>query len=208
MVSLAAHDHSGSHSQIPTNGIENLAVTAAKIANGTITGTQIASSAISEAKIANLAVTNSKLATNAVSSSKIANGAVGTNQIADDAVDYYKHGPNSVYPEHVGPQVPAIVRRFGGSSTDWELEGSGSYDPSNVRIQFGVFECAYLGQVDVAFSPAFASRPWIMFSVEDSVEIDSQVSFPVGEGFDSHFRFTHFTSGVTAKVFWLAIGPE
>jgi len=207
MVSLAAHDHSGSHPQIPTAGIENLAVTAAKIANGTITGTQLASSAISESKIANGAVTQSKIGTYAVGSSQIASNAVITSKINNDAVTHEKIADNAIYPAMIASGIMEAPRRLGGSSTNWNSPGTSGYNLGGVMMQFGVFECAQFGQVDNYYSPAFSQTPWLMVVAEDSEVTDSQISYHISYSFAEMFRFTHFDSGVTATVHWIAIGP-
>jgi len=72
--------------QVQTTGIENNAVTSAKIPNGAVGTTEIANDAVTAAKIATGAVGTTQIANDAVTAAKIATGAVGTTQIANDAV--------------------------------------------------------------------------------------------------------------------------
>lgn len=84
----------------PTAGIENSAVTTAKIADNSITTEKIdaagldtaalANDAVTTAKIADDAITAAQLATNSVTADAIAAGEVGTVELADDAVTYAK----------------------------------------------------------------------------------------------------------------------
>lgn len=74
------------NNQIDTQGVENLAITEAKVASNAITTNKIASSAVTETKIAAGAVTNSKIGGNAVTFFKMALNSVGTGQIIDGSV--------------------------------------------------------------------------------------------------------------------------
>jgi len=209
MVTLAAHNHSnGNHPQIPTAGIANLAVTASKIANGTITGAQLAGATISEYHLQTNSVSSAKLQTSAVTESKIASSSISTAKLQNDAVDANKLGDNVVSDIHLGFNVMGTLRRFGGDNSNWDAQGTTSYNVDSVRMQFGSFSCAAFAQVDVTYSPAFSNRPWLLISIQDSEEVDSQVSFPIGSSFAEAFRYTHFTSGKTVVCHWIAIGPE
>ncbi len=73
-----------------TWAIDNLAVTAAKIANSAVSTAKIADAAVSTAKIADAAVSTAKIADTAVTSGKLADSAVSTAKIANDAVTYAK----------------------------------------------------------------------------------------------------------------------
>jgi len=77
MVSLAAHDHSGAHDQIPPGGLETGAVTEAKIATGAVTNTKLGALAVTAPKIDGLAVTEGKLGPKSVVASKLGNNIAG-----------------------------------------------------------------------------------------------------------------------------------
>lgn len=208
MVSLAAHDHSGTHPQIPRSGIVDYAIGATQIDANAVTSSKIQSGAVTEAKIGTSAVTNTKIAASAVTDSKIAANAVTNAKIQDGAVDYYAIAANQIGATHLGNEIPAIVRRYGGSSTDWNTPGTSGYSVGNVRMQMGVFTATYLTQVRIIYSPAFSNDPLLFFTFWDANIDDYQISFQGGESFAEEFIFTHFTSGETATVHWLAIGPE
>lgn len=82
----------------PTAGIENLAVTTGKLADGAVTTAKVtplssgayADSSVITAKINDAAVTTAKIATDAVTTTVIADGAVTTNKVATSAVTYDK----------------------------------------------------------------------------------------------------------------------
>ena len=210
MVILADHDHSrANHPKIDTGGLEDLAVTGSKIAIGGVSGTQLASSAVSASKLGSNAVETAKIKASAVTESKIASDAITASKIADDAINAAGMIANNlISTNHIGNYIAAIVKRFGGSSASWNSPGTGAYSTGNVRIQMGVFECAAFAQVDVTYSPAFSQTPFLMMSEVNAQEIDSQISFPFESSFAEAFRFTHFSTGVTVEMHWLAIGPE
>lgn len=66
--------------------LNDLIITAAKLADGAVTSGKIGSNAVTSAKLADLAVEAAKLADSAVTATKIANLAVGTAAIADAAI--------------------------------------------------------------------------------------------------------------------------
>lgn len=95
------HDHSfGKGTQIPTGGIADGAITAAKIAGGTIPTLSLTNASVTTAKLANSAVTTAKIGTGQVTSGSIADGTIQTADIAaaqitnaliaNDAVDATK----------------------------------------------------------------------------------------------------------------------
>lgn len=91
---------------VGTSGIEDKAVTSAKIATSgvetaniaayAVTGGKIADNAVVESKLQNGAVTTSKIANLNVTTEKIANGAVATDKLADGAVSTAKLEANAV----------------------------------------------------------------------------------------------------------------
>ena len=211
MVILGAHDHSrANHPKIDTGGLEDLAVTASKIAIGGVGGTQLASGAVSASKLGISSVTPDKIQAQAVTAGKIDTDAVTSSKIADGAINAIGQIANNLLKtQHIGQQIAAIVNRFGGSSTNWSSAGTTAQGGSqNFRIQFGRFTCAAFAQVDIDYSPAFSLPPWLMMSDIHSLEIDYQISYDPLKSFEENFRFTHFTTGETADMHWIAIGPE
>lgn len=82
----------------PTAGIDNLAITTDKLADGAVTTAKVtplssgayADNSIITAKINDAAVTTAKIATSAVTTSSIADGAITTGKVAADAITYEK----------------------------------------------------------------------------------------------------------------------
>src|SRR4051794_15034488 len=82
---LDVHDHTpGRGVQLPSAALQDLAVTLAKLADGSV----------STGKLQDLAVTLGKLAANSVDATKIVDGSVGTNELADGSVTPTKLDPN------------------------------------------------------------------------------------------------------------------
>lgn len=154
--------------KVATSMIDDLAVTAIKLA----------ADAVETAKIANLAVTLGKIANDAVDNTKIRNsgalsvigrsvnstgdpadisatvdgqvlrrsgtglgfGEVATAGIADLAVTLGKLAADSVDDTKAGNRVPQFIRRKGGDASSWLVYGTTNYTPTTVRMQAGVFE--------------------------------------------------------------------
>lgn len=131
MVTLASHDHSGSHPQIPSSGLASGAVTAGKIASGGVSAAnQLASNVVETAKILNNAVTGEKIASNAIDDTK------------------------------VGNRVPMFTRRQGNSSTQWYVQGSTNYTPGAVKMQAGIASVDQYGTT-ITFPQSFAYSPLV-----------------------------------------------
>jgi hypothetical protein len=76
-LSLDTHDHSpGRGVRIPTAGLQDGSVTAAKLAVGAVTGDALADGSVGTAKLADHSVTRPKLADNSVSDTAIADAAI------------------------------------------------------------------------------------------------------------------------------------
>jgi len=88
------HTHTGSNDgpQIPTTGLENLAVTTAKIYALAVTTDKINDLAVTTGKINDLAVTAAKIGSLAVTTAKIDNYAVTTPKLGDASVTTIKIG--------------------------------------------------------------------------------------------------------------------
>jgi len=80
----------------PTAGIDNLAVTNAKIAENAITTAKIDAAGLATAGIGNLAVTGAKIADATITSGKFQAGAVNTAALENDAVTTVKVNNNAV----------------------------------------------------------------------------------------------------------------
>lgn len=198
LLELKAHDHTTDTPQIPTAGIENSAVTSTKLGTSAVTNTKLGPDAVTGSKIADGAVDTEHLAASAVTNAKIEDGAV----------DYLAIANNTLNKNHLGNEIPAIVKRFGGSATDWNTAGTSGYSVGEVRMQMGVFTAAFSTAVRIIYSPSFSNDPLLFFTFWDG-NIDSyQISFQAGESYAKEFIFTHFTTSETATVHWLAIGPE
>jgi hypothetical protein len=220
MVTLAAHDHAGTHPQIPSGGIASgaiipgklsaLAVQAGNIATGAINAAaQLASNVVETSKIKNLNVTSGKLAANAVIAGKIADGAVDTAAIlANDIVDDTK----------VGDRVAQVYRRQGGLAGSWQAAGTTAFSPGPVRIQCGTIgwtgSSAPSGTKLVTFPIEFGDPPIHFvqaYSLTDPIVVTTVTSNavpPFTTGLQIFWE-THDGSNLTSVTFyWMAIGPE
>lgn len=96
-MAIDAHDHTtGKGLQIPTGGIQNLAVTSAKLAEMAVTTGKINTDAVTQAKIANAAVGTPELIDLNVTTAKLADGAVTGPKLADNSVSGSKLADASV----------------------------------------------------------------------------------------------------------------
>ena len=208
MVTLAAHDHTGTHPSINSGGLASGAVTAGKIGTGGVsTASQLAANVVETDKIKNLNVTSSKLGSNSVIAGKIANGAVDDTAIlANNIVDDTK----------VGDRVAQVYRRRGGHLTAWSVPGSTNYTPGPVRIQTGAVETT-LGsgvlqaQVGwVSFPVAFSDEPIVIATIHDAIGYGCTVSvFAVAAGSVMFYvRRPADVGAVDYTINWIAIGPE
>lgn len=86
-VALDQHDHTeGKGVSIPTAGIQDQAITAAKLHPTAIPAFTIGTNTITTAMLQADSVTAAKIATDAVGASEIASGAVGTGELGSSAV--------------------------------------------------------------------------------------------------------------------------
>ena len=83
-------------SRIKTDGIQDDAITSAKIVAGSVAATDIADGAITTAKIATDAVTSAKIVDGAVVVADVADGSITTVKLAADAVTAAKLADDSV----------------------------------------------------------------------------------------------------------------
>lgn len=131
---------------------------------------------------------------------------VSTAMLDDDAVDDTK----------VGNRVPALIRREGGSTTDWSSPGPTSHTPGAVRQQVGAISATVTGgsattSVAVTFPVAFSQIPLIYLSLQDFPASDVWVVKPASvsvSGFTVSGIRTTTAGGYTLNTNWLAIGAE
>lgn len=100
-LNLDTHDHTDFGSQIPTAGIADSAVTAAKIGTGAVTNAKLGTDSVTADKIGAGAVDTSELASLCVTEGKINGGAVTVNKIGAGAVTPVKtsfiDNPTGIY---------------------------------------------------------------------------------------------------------------
>ena len=87
--------------KLSTTMIEDSAITAAKIADGTVVAAEIADNAITTAKIADATVEAADIIDDAVTTAKIADNAVTTAKINADAITAAKIGDDIINSEHL-----------------------------------------------------------------------------------------------------------
>lgn len=162
------------------------------IAPGTVGPTELASDAVISGKIAAGAISEPDLfAVGVVDAAAVANGSIGLNELANDSVDDTK----------AGDRVPQVIRRKGGSSTNWNSVGTTSYTPGAVRIQVGAVQVVSPSTA-VTFPVAFSAIP-LVFPISTVSGGFAYPSSITASGFTANL-----TGGVSGPVYWLAIGPE
>lgn len=106
---------------VTTAKIADGAVTSAKLASGAVAATSLADGAISTAKLADGAVTTGKLAAGAVTAAKVGSGAVESAGIADGAVTTAKLGGAAVTTAKLADGSVTTAKIADGSVTDEKL---------------------------------------------------------------------------------------
>lgn len=142
MVSLASHDHSGSHPQIPSGGLGSFSVTEGKIAAGAVTNSKLGLLSVADENLQIGAVSNTKLASNAVSQSKMQTNSVGTAQIINGSITTGKLANNSVDTNHIiddaitEDKLPNRTRRIWIPATACNFNGSWQTDNAMIGAIF------------------------------------------------------------------------
>lgn len=97
-IPLWTHNHSvGDGDQIPTNGIQNNAITTIKILNGNVTNSKIANDAITNEKISNNAITNEKISNNEITNNKLVNNTIEIDKINKSSLLNALYPVGSIY---------------------------------------------------------------------------------------------------------------
>ncbi len=107
----------------------------------------------------------------------------------------------------VGNRVPAVIRRQGGSATDWSSAGTTSYTPAMVRMQAGTFSVpASSSPTAVTFPVAFSQPPVVITTGQGDTNIIT-ISSITASGFSILAR-ERGGSYIGAIACWIAIGTE
>lgn len=108
------------------------------------------------------------------------------------------------------PSYGAIVhRRQGGSSTNWQTQGTTTYTPSTAFIQMGVRSASVntTGSVSITYPVAFSERPIITLGINGgSGACTAQVTGDSVSGFSVNLRDTITAGAITIDVNWMAVG--
>ena len=124
--------------KIGTNGINDDAVTNAKIADDAIDTPQIADGAVDTINIADLNVDTGKINNNAVTTAKIAADAVTGAKIADDAINSEHYTDGSIDTAHIGDDQVTTAKIPDEAITLAKLEhGTSSNDGKFLRANNG-----------------------------------------------------------------------
>lgn len=84
------HNHITGGSEIPTNGIQNEAITNSKLASNSVNGTKFLNNAVTNEKISDGAIKTNNFSNASITSDKIVSNAISSTKIAADAVIYNK----------------------------------------------------------------------------------------------------------------------
>ncbi len=235
LLEVKAHTHDGSDTvQIEAAGIAGGAVESSKLATDAVTAGKIAddgvvagnlatgavdaaaalaSNVVETPKIKNLAVTSAKLAADAVTAGKIADDGVVAGNLAAGAVDALAALANNIVDDtKLGNRVLALIKRKGGSATDWSLQGSTTYTPGAVRMQVGSVmwsgAAADYGSVAVNFPVAFSQIP-IAFAITNmGVGYFSCGVVTTATNVTIHWQLIGGGTVTNVYLLWLAIGAE
>jgi hypothetical protein len=129
---------------IKTDGLENDAVTHAKLSNNAVDTENIANNQVTEAKIADGSVTLTKLAANSVGSDKIPTAAVTSDKIAADAINHTKIADDSIGAEHIiaGSVTTAKIADDGVTMAKIANDAVGANQLANTSVSAGSYGSA------------------------------------------------------------------
>jgi len=160
----------------------------------------------------------SGLATDAVIAGKIADAGVVAGNLASGAVSATGQLANNIVDDaKIGNRVTALIKRQGGSATDWSTLGNTNYIPDAVRMQAGVRGLTVAADntffsYTLTWPIAFAYPPIVLATIEyDMVKLTvvtknittTGCNLIISTGDGSQFGFI-----ITFPIHWLAIGPE
>jgi hypothetical protein len=107
-----------------------------------------------------------------------------------------------------------VIKRRGGSSTDWTDPGLQTFTPGDCRIETGAINITLsggYGAVSISFSSSFAYPPLVFASViEQYTSVDGYWAIPRSIT-ESRFNLgarSDSGSDTTVAVAWMAIGPK
>lgn len=219
-----SHDHVGgdgatidtnalADNAVETNKINNLAVTAGKLA--TAVQNKLVTNGDSHDHIGGdgAEIDTGALASKAVTQAKIDDLAVDTGQLAAGAVETAKINNNAVDDTKVGNRVPQFYRREGGSSSDWSASGTSSYTPGEVMMECGVKDTTISDGNDtqndsISYPASFGGGATVQVSLETSYDIYIVITSTSSSGFNYTIFRTHTSGNVTVGVHWMAAGPR
>ncbi|MEP0806258.1 MAG: hypothetical protein HRF47_12255 [Chloroflexota bacterium] len=113
--------------------------------------------------------------------------------------------------------LSGLVKRQGGSSTNWDTYGTTNYTPTSVKMQAGVINVPnvntpagswYYGSSVITFPEAFTYNPLVLVSCEFAGTniVKASVSSISPTQATIFLLSTTSATGVTLPVAWLAIG--
>lgn len=142
MVSLAAHDHSGAHPQIPAGGLATNSVTNPKIAFQAVTNDKLGPLSVSGDKIALATITGPNLGPQIVGQSNMKLLSVGTPQLINGSVTVDKMGllsvdtPQIVDDAITAAKIPNRTRRLWIPVTACNFNGTWAYNDALIAAVF------------------------------------------------------------------------
>lgn len=120
--------------QVPTAGIADDAVTAAKIATGAVGASEIATGAVGSDELASDSVITAKIADGAITSAKIADGTIVAGDIADGAITSAKILDGTIATGDIANAAITNAKINNGSSGDVALVTVSDAAPANNTI--------------------------------------------------------------------------
>ncbi len=148
------------------NGLDDSAITSAKIANNAVTTSKINTSAVTSAKILDNAVTSAKIADSAVTSTKILNDAVTAGKINADAVTSDKIANNTITNSDVNASAAIAASKVTGvtgsvsGASDGTVSSSDPATDTNPSAVGHLWVNSTSGEVFIATDVTTDSNVW------------------------------------------------
>jgi len=102
-----------------------------------------------------------------------------------------------------------ILRRKGGSASDWNTGGTTTYTPTAPKFQAGSVSVTFTnnGTASVTYPIAFTNKPIPILSVEEDIGVVIVNSEGhLNSGFGLRLWDINTSGSITVTVYWLAIG--
>jgi len=103
-------------------------------------------------------------------------------------------------------EKPHLVKRQGGSSTNWSTAGTTGYDVTDAVIQCGAVSIAAGATATVTFPTAFTQTPVVVCSLLTANQVTTPLNIISVSTTQVQIKHTQASPAYTVVALWIAIG--